>query len=75
MQDTPQIGARLAVIETRLSDILAHLVEIRAFVPARIVEQAERLSAVEKTQRSLVWGAALVGGGLLSAFLSHVFGR
>lgn len=69
------VSARLAVIESRLEDLLGHVLEIRAFVPERIVEQAGRLTNVEKALRSIVWGIAAVGSGLLTAFLAHVFGQ
>lgn len=66
--------ARLAVIESRLQDVLSLVTEIREYVPVRVVEQAERLAHLERTMRSVVWALALCGGGLLSAFLAHVIG-
>ncbi len=74
MSESLDVSARLAVIESRLQDILGHLLEIRAYVPARVVEQSERVTSLERAQRSVVWGLAVALGGMLSAFLAHVLG-
>ncbi len=74
MPETPEVLTRLAVIESRLQDILGHVVELRAYVPARVVEQAERIAGLERALRGIVWGVGLAAGGLLSAFLAHVLG-
>jgi hypothetical protein len=74
MLKNADILTRLAVIESRLQDILAHTTELRTYVPARVVEHSERLEQLERAMRSVVWGVALAAGGLLSAFLAHVFG-
>ncbi len=74
MGESTEVLTRLAVIESRLQDILAHMMELRRYVPDRVVEHSERLAQIERTLRSVVWGVALAAGGLLSAFLAHVFG-
>ncbi|MEJ5299202.1 MAG: hypothetical protein ACUVSM_05280 [Armatimonadota bacterium] len=75
MPDNTDILSRLAVIESRLQDILGHLMDLRRYVPDRVVEHSERLEQLERAMRSVVWGVALAAGGLLSAFLAHVFGK
>lgn len=68
------LGERLAVIESRLDDVIGRLVEIREYVPARIVEQSERLAGLERAGRSLAWLVGALGGSLASAFVAHVLG-
>lgn len=68
------IGERLAVIESRLEDVIGRLVEIREYVPARIVEQSERLAGLERAGRSLAWLVGALGGSLAGAFVVHVLG-
>lgn len=68
------IASRLAVIEARLQDIAAHLVEIRQQVPGTLVQHSERIISLERTQRSLAWGLAGAFGAFISAFAAHVFG-
>jgi hypothetical protein len=68
------LGERLAVIESRLEDVIGRLVEIREYVPARMVEQSERLAGLERAGRSLAWLVGALGGGLASGFIAHVLG-
>ncbi len=49
--------------------------DLRHYVPDRVVEHSERLEQLERAMRTVVWGVALAAGGLLSAFLAHVFGK
>lgn len=65
---------RLAVIESRLDDIRADLKQISAVLPGSLVEHTERIAVLERTQRTLAWGIGLFSGGMLSAFLAHLFG-
>ncbi|MEI6915877.1 MAG: hypothetical protein WCL39_12145 [Armatimonadota bacterium] len=69
-----EISARLAVIDSRLADIAGHVLEVRQYIPAQIVEQTQRISTLEKAQRSLAWGLGAAAGGLLSAFIAHILG-
>jgi len=68
-------GARLAVIEEKLGMVLAELVAIRAYIPAKMVEHSERIVVLERNMRTAQWLGGVVAVALIGAFLAHILGR
>ena len=69
------LGERLAVIESKLETVISELSVIRAHVPARMVEHAERIAVVERSVRTVQWLAGIFATGIIGTFLAHVLGR
>lgn len=71
--DTHHCLERLAIIETKLDDVMASMSEVHKYIPEQVIIQSERLVSLERTQRSLLWGCIVIGSGVLTAFIAHIF--
>jgi hypothetical protein len=66
------VGARLAVIESKLEAVLGELSVIRSYIPAKLVEHSERIAVLERNIRTIQWVGSVFTVALVGAFIAHV---
>ncbi|MEN6521275.1 MAG: hypothetical protein ABFD46_09025 [Armatimonadota bacterium] len=69
------ILARLAVIESKIETLIEEVASVREFIPAKMVEHAERITVQERNMRAIQWLAGVFMVAIIGAFVAHILGR
>lgn len=69
------ILARLAVIESKIVTLIEEVATVREYVPAKMVEHAERITVQERNMRTMQWFAGVFAAAIIGAFVAHILGR
>ncbi|MEN6372301.1 MAG: hypothetical protein ABFD64_09850 [Armatimonadota bacterium] len=69
------ILARLAVIESKIETLIEEVASMREYIPAKIVEHAERITVQERNMRTMQWFAGVFFVAIIGAFVAHILGR